>query len=85
MRVLVVEDQEKIANFVRDALNEQGFSVEVVGDGDEAYARATQERYDAIVLDIMLPGRDGLSILRNLREQRNTVPVVSRRRTAGSS
>jgi len=76
MRVLLVEDQEKIARFVYKGLTEQGFSVELVHDGDEAYAKAQQEPYDVIVLDIMLPGRDGLSILRNLREQRNPVPVI---------
>ncbi|MGQ9731757.1 MAG: response regulator transcription factor [Candidatus Zipacnadales bacterium] len=76
MRVLLVEDRLKIANFVRKALTEQGFSVELVTDGDEAYARAQHQPYDVIVLDIMLPGRDGLSILRNLREQNNPVPVI---------
>ncbi len=76
MRVLLVEDQEKIAAFVRRALEEQGFGVELVADGDEAYQRALSEQYDVIVLDIMLPGRDGLSILRNLREQQNPVPVI---------
>ena len=76
MRVLLVEDQEKIAGFVRKALAEQGFTVELVADGEEAYLRAQRERYDVIVLDIMLPGRDGLSILRNLREQQNPVPVI---------
>jgi len=76
MRVLLVEDQERIAGFVRKALEEQGFTVELVGDGDEAYLRAQRERYDVIVLDIMLPGRDGLSILRNLRDQQNLVPVI---------
>ena len=50
--------------------------VDVCDDGDKAYAIACTEPYDAIVLDIMLPGRDGLSILRNLREQKNSVPVV---------
>jgi len=76
MRVLLVEDQEKIASFVRKALVEQGFTVELVGEGEEAYLRAQRERYDVIVLDIMLPGRDGLSILRNLRERQNPVPVI---------
>ncbi|MBM3471856.1 MAG: response regulator transcription factor [Armatimonadetes bacterium] len=76
MRVLLVEDQEKIASFVRKALVEQGFTVELVEEGEEAFLRAQRERYDVIVLDIMLPGRDGLSILRNLREQQNPVPVI---------
>jgi DNA-binding response OmpR family regulator len=57
-------------------LEEQGFQVELCHNGDEAYALATTHPYDAIVLDIMLPGRDGLSILRNLRKQHNQVPVV---------
>lgn len=76
MRVLVVEDQERIASFVEKGLKEQGFVVDLVLDGDEGYALAKTEPYDAIVLDIMLPGRDGLSILKNLRKQGSTVPVL---------
>jgi len=76
MRVLVVEDQEKISSFIEKGFKEQGFVVDVCGDGDEGYALATTEPYDAIVLDIMLPGRDGLSILKNLRKQGNAVPVI---------
>ena len=76
MKVLLVEDEKQIAGFVRKGLEEQGFSVEWASDGDRAYVLATSQQYDAIVLDIMLPGRDGLSILRNLRQQRNPVPVI---------
>jgi len=76
MKVLLVEDEKQIAGFVRKGLEEQGFAVEWVSDGDHAYQLATSQQYDAIVLDIMLPGRDGLSILRNLRQQRNPVPVI---------
>lgn len=76
MRVLLVEDQEKIASFVRQALTEQGFLVDLADNGDDAYDLAQQGCYDVIVLDIMLPGRDGLSILRHLREQKNPVPVI---------
>lgn len=76
MRILVVEDERKIAGFIRNGLEEQGFSAEVVGNGNEAFTRATTQSYDAIVLDIMLPGRDGLSVLRGLRERHNTVPVI---------
>lgn len=76
MRILVVEDERKIAGFIRQGLEEQGFGVEVCGNGDEAFLLATTRPYDAIVLDIMLPGRDGLSILRSLRERKNTVPVI---------
>ena len=76
MRILVAEDERKIASFVRKALEEQGYGVDLARDGDQAYAFATTQSYDLIVLDIMLPGRDGLSILRNLRERHNTVPVI---------
>lgn len=76
MRVLLVEDEPKIAQFVEQALGEQGFDVVATRDGDEAYDLARHEPFDVILLDIMLPGRDGLSILRNLREQRNAVPVI---------
>lgn len=76
VKVLVVEDDRKIASFVQKGLKEQGFVVEVCGDGNEGYACATNQTYDVIVLDIMLPGRDGLSILRALREKKNTVPVI---------
>ncbi len=76
MRVLVVEDQERIASFIGKGLKEQGFVVDVVRDGDEGYALALTEPYDALVLDVMLPGRDGLSILKNLRKKGNAVPVI---------
>ncbi len=76
MNVLVVEDEKRVANSIRKGLEERGFEVEVCHDGDKAYALATTREYDVIVLDIMLPGRDGLSILRNLRKQKNCVPVV---------
>lgn len=76
MKILVVEDERKIAGFIRQGLEEQGFLVEVCGDGNTAFTLATTRPYDAVVLDIMLPGRDGLSVLRGLRERRLAVPVV---------
>ena len=76
MRVLVVEDEPKIASFVRDGLEKNAISVDLCQDGDSGYDYASSKPYDAIVLDIMLPGRDGLSILRSLREQKNEVPVI---------
>ncbi len=76
MKVLVVEDEKSIASFVRKGLREAGFTVTLCRDGDEAYSLARHGGFDVLVLDIMLPGRDGLSILRNLREARNTVPVI---------
>lgn len=76
MRVLVVEDERKVAAFVQSGLTQQGFLVEVCHHGDEGFLRASGERFDAVVLDIMLPGRDGLSILRKLRAEGHDVPVV---------
>lgn len=74
--MLIVEDDRKIASFVSKGLKEQGFVVDVCHDGDEGYDLAAGEMYDVILLDIMLPGRDGLSILRSLRAEKNTVPVI---------
>ena len=76
MRVLVVEDEKKTASFLRKALQAEGFAVDVCHDGDDALAAAATTPFDALVLDIMLPGRDGLSVLRQLRQRRNTVPVL---------
>lgn len=76
MRILVVEDERKIANFIQKGLKEFGFAVENVGRGDEALAIILDNPFDAVVLDIMLPGRDGLSVLRALRERSNAVPVL---------
>jgi DNA-binding response OmpR family regulator len=76
MRILVVEDERKIARFVQKGLKEFGFAVEVIGRGDEALEIILNNPFEAVVLDIMLPGRDGLSILRVLREQSNAVPVL---------
>jgi DNA-binding response OmpR family regulator len=76
MKILVIEDDRKIASFVKKGLKEQGYVVDVCHDGDEGYDMAAAETYDVILLDIMLPGRDGLSILRGLRDQKNTTPVI---------
>ena len=76
MRILVVEDERKIANFIQKGLKEFGFAVENVGRGDEALEIILDNPFDAVVLDIMLPGRDGLSVLRALRERSKAVPVL---------
>ncbi len=76
MRVLVVEDERKTASFIRKALQAEGFAVDVCPNGDDALAAASHTAFDGIVLDIMLPGRDGLSVLRQLRERRNATPVL---------
>jgi heavy metal response regulator len=76
MRVLVVEDEKKTASFVRKALQAEGFAVDVCHNGDEALSAAIATPFDAIVLDIMLPGRDGLAVLRKLRERKKATPVL---------
>jgi DNA-binding response OmpR family regulator len=76
MKILVIEDEKKIASFVRKGLEAQGFVVDVCHHGDDGFTAASTRPYDAVVLDIMLPGRDGLSILRNLRERKLAVPVI---------
>ena len=76
MRVLVVEDEAKVAAMIKAGLEEHGFTTEVSRDGNLAIEVATSQTFDAIVLDVMLPGRDGLSVLRKLREAHHPVPVI---------
>ncbi|MBD2241130.1 MULTISPECIES: response regulator transcription factor [Tolypothrix] len=76
MNVLFVEDEAKIANFVRDGLKEQGFVVDYCDNGDEGYLKALDNEYDALILDIMVPGKDGLSILKQLRQKGRNTPVI---------
>ncbi|MGH8094553.1 MAG: winged helix-turn-helix domain-containing protein [Chthoniobacterales bacterium] len=76
MRVLVVEDEKKLGRFLRKGLVEENFVVDLFHDGAEALERILIEAYDAIVLDIMLPGRDGLSILREMRVRHLNTPVL---------
>lgn len=76
MKILVVEDEKKLAGFIRKGFEEQGYTVTVCHDGNSAHALAGAESFDLIILDIMLPGRDGLSILKSLRDRKNTVPVI---------
>lgn len=76
MRVLVVEDEVKTASFIRKALQSEGFAVDVCHGGEEALRAARATPFDGIVLDIMLPGRDGLSVVRRLREGRNATPIL---------
>jgi two-component system OmpR family response regulator len=76
VKLLVVEDEEDIAEFVRNGLEEQGYAVDICNNGNDGLERALSGDYDAVLLDIMLPGRDGLSILKLLRQRKHTVPVI---------
>jgi DNA-binding response OmpR family regulator len=76
MRILIAEDDKKIASFIRKALCEVGYAVDEVNDGNQALELGLRTPYDAIVLDIMMPGRDGLSVLKLLRDQHVETPVL---------
>ena len=76
MRILVVEDEKKTASFVKKALEAEGFAVDAANNGDDGLTLAQLTPYDAVVLDIMLPGRDGLGVLKQLRGRRSNVPVL---------
>jgi len=76
MRILLIEDEKKTASFIRKALQAEGFAVDVCHNGEDALSAPSATPYDAIVLDVMLPGRDGLSLLRHWRQNRNSTPVL---------
>jgi len=76
MRVLVVEDEKKTASFVRKALQAEGHAVDVLHDGFAALAAVASTPFDVVVLDVMLPGRDGLSVVRQMRERKIATPVL---------
>ena len=83
MRVLVIEDDPTIADFVAKGLRENGFAVDVASDGDEGLQAATAGPYDAAIVDVMLPRRDGLSVIDALRARgiRTPVLILSARRS----
>lgn len=76
MKVLVVEDDRKVAGFIARGLREDGYAVDVSHDGDEGALHAVVNDYDAIILDVMLPGRSGTEILRELRTRGFDVPIL---------
>jgi len=76
MKVLVVEDEQKVANFLQKGLREEQFVVDVAYDGLEGEAMALENEYDLILLDVMLPGKDGVAILETLRARKIEVPII---------
>jgi DNA-binding response OmpR family regulator len=76
MKALLVEDEQRIASFVCSGLREQGILVDHCEDGNQGYDYALSRQYDIILLDIMVPGRDGLAILKALRRDGRDTPVI---------
>jgi DNA-binding response OmpR family regulator len=76
MRVLVVEDEPKIARFIRKGLTEEGYAVDVAGNGEEAIAYALSAPFDLIILDLLLPRVDGITVCRKVRESNMSVPIL---------
>ena len=76
MRLLVVEDEVKMAGLLKRALDEEGYAVDVTGSGEEALWLGTENPYDAIVLDLLLPDVDGFAVCRGLRERGRWTPVL---------
>lgn len=76
MRILVVEDEKKVANFIKKGLEEEAYAVDLAYDGEEALCFGQQNDYDLVILDIMLPKKDGCKVLTTLRETGILTPVL---------
>jgi DNA-binding response OmpR family regulator len=76
MRILVVEDNARIAAFLQKGLREEGYVVDVAADGDTALRKALEEGFDAAVVDVMIPGRTGVEVVRELRAREIALPVL---------
>ena len=75
-RILIAEDEERIAAFIEKGLKASGYATEIVGEGGEALTQARSGKYDLLILDLGLPGRDGLDVLESLRAEGTAIPVV---------
>jgi two-component system OmpR family response regulator len=76
MRFLLVEDDEKIGHFIVQGLRQEGHVVDWTRDGEEGFSYALAGSFDAAIVDLMLPGRDGLSLIRELRERKKKLPII---------
>ena len=76
MRVLVIEDERRLALYIKKGLEEHNFAVDIASDGERGLFCASVNEYDVIVLDLLLPKKDGLTVLRELREGGNQAPVL---------
>ena len=76
MRLLLIEDDTKLARLLARGLREEGFAVDTTGDGEDGAFRAIEQDYDAIVLDVLLPGMDGFQVLEKMRAKGRRTPVL---------
>ena len=76
MRILIVEDEHKIANSIKQGLEQEGFAIDVAFNGTEGFDLASSEDYDLLILDLMLPGMDGVSISNELRKENIQTPIL---------
>lgn len=76
MKVLYVEDEKKVADLVKDALERENFSVEIAYDGEQGESLALEGDFDLVILDILLPKKDGLDVLKSLRKKKASTPVL---------
>ena len=76
MRVLLIEDERKVASFIQRGLEAERYCVDVEYDGEAGFLRLCDGKYDLVILDVMLPKQDGLTVLRNIRERQFNVPVL---------
>jgi len=76
MKILVVEDEKKVASFIKRGLEEEGFNVDLAHDGEEGLSMAETNLYSLILMDLMLPKKDGLTVLRELRDKGISTPVL---------
>ena len=76
MRILLAEDEPKVAEHIRTGLIAEGYAVDVAGDGDEAIWLAEENKYDALLLDVMMPCKDGITVVRHLRRKQILSPVI---------
>ena len=76
MQILIVEDEAKIANFLKRGLLEESYAVDIAGDGEDALYKFEINEYDLIILDLLIPKVDGISVCRKIREVNTSVPII---------
>jgi len=76
VQILIVEDEEKIANFLRRGLLEESYAVDIAGDGEDALYKFEINEYDLIILDLLIPKVDGISVCRKIREVNTSIPII---------